>query len=464
MNKFLKKAVSIVCAAVLALGFSGCGLFKEDKAITAYEIAVKNGFVGTEAEWLESLKGANGEDAEQYDIKQLYEAAKAEGGYSGSFLDFLKEYLQLNVVEDNDTEMIANNVFSVVSINCGFKKTVKVSGGWMGGTTTKEEIYASAGSGVIVDVNKQAGNATIVTNYHVIYDSESNTSNHISDEIYVYPYGAFNGFSSTTGKDENGDGIKVRYVGGAMDYDIAILAIEGSEYIKNSDVQAAKIGDSDTVKVGEKVFAIGNPGNAGISVTSGVVSVDSEYISMYSSDGKYREVSYRVMRTDAAINSGNSGGALFNAYGELIGITNAKSVEDGVDNMCYALPITSVGYLCDNIIDNGGVLQKATLGIMTQLTDSEAHLVDGEVVMKETCVVVQVNEGVIAHGKLKVGDVLEAITIKGKTVELQRRYYLNDLLLSVRKGDSIVLRVLRDGSSVDVTFIFDKDGYFSTMS
>jgi serine protease Do len=170
------------------------------------------------------------------------------------------------------------------------------------------------------------------------------------------------------------------------------------------------------------------------------------------------------MRTDAAINSGNSGGGLFNADGELIGIANARRVKEGIQDICFALPITSVNYLYENIMDNGGVLKKATLGIVTQLTDSEGHLVDGRVTMQETFVVVQVEQGMIAYGKLKVGDIVQAMTMKGERFELQRRYRLNDLLLSVRKNESIVMHVLRDGKNVDIAMTFDKDAYFTTMS
>ena len=71
------------------------------------------------------------------------------------------------------------------------------------------------------------------------------------------------------------------------------------------------------------------------------------------------------MRTDAPINHGNSGGGLYNAQGELIGITNAKNVEDETDNMGYALPITQVEYLVKNMLDNGGYVSRAMLGITT---------------------------------------------------------------------------------------------------
>lgn len=282
MNKIIKNVLAVASAtlmaasafALIAIGVDA--LKKEDTVINAYEIAQQNGFEGTEEEWLASLRGVNGEDAEQISINDVYEEAQ-KNGYTGTFLDFLKEYLSVEMQDNHNTEMIAKNALSVVSINCSFKKNVIVNGGgWWGGTTTQEKLYTAAGSGVIIDLNKEAGNAYIVTNYHVIYDSESLTANKISDEIYLYTYGAFNGFSKQTGKDEGGDGIKATYVGGAMDYDIALLKVEGSEILRGSEVTEAKIGDSQDVQVGENVFAIGNPDGAGISVTNGLISVDSE--------------------------------------------------------------------------------------------------------------------------------------------------------------------------------------------
>lgn len=462
MKQTVKKVLSLFCAAVMAMGFTGCEFDQKEK-ITAYQIAVQHGFVGTEEEWLQSLKGANGKDAEQIKINDLYEAAQ-NAGYKGNFLEFLKEYVQLDVTPNNDTTTIAENMFSVVSINSGFRKTEKVSGGWLGSTTTEESVYTLAGSGVIIDLNKEAGNATIITNYHVVYHYESNTSTQISDSIYVYPYGAYNGYNLATGKDEDGEGIKARYVGGAMDYDIAILQIEGSEYIRNNYVSVAKIGDSNQVKAGEKVYVIGNPKNEGIAVTGGLISVDSEYIAMESLDGKNREVRHRVIRTDAAINGGASGGALFNAYGQLIGIPSAKNTSQGIDNLGYALPISSAQHLWNNLLDNGGVLKLATMGIVTLLTDTDADLVNGEVVWKEKNVVTKVIADSLAYGKIKVGDVILSATFKGEKTDITRRYYLNDLLMDVRKGDFVTFTLLRDGSEMEITLTFDEDKYFTVMS
>ncbi len=463
--KLLTRVAATFGAMTMAVGVTGCD-FSKKEIINAYDIAVQQGFTGTEEEWLRSLKGADGEDAKELDINDIYQAAQ-ENGYEGSFFDFLEEYLDADVREDNDTEKIAENITSVVSIYCGFTKTQTVGGGWFGPAQTQNYVYSSAGSGVIIDLNKQAGSALIVTNYHVVYDASCNTSNHISDSIYLYTYGALNMFSTTTGKDEGGDGIKATYVGGAMDYDIAILKVEGSEFIQNNPVCEAEIGDSESLSVGEKVFAIGNPDGAGIAVTSGVISVESEYIRMSSTDGA-RAVEYRVMRTDAAINHGNSGGALFDAQGKLIGITNAKNVDDEVDNMGYALPITPVKYLWENLLDNGGVVKRAMLGVSVSTSASEARLENGTLKIYEEFHVysTKIEPTAAAYNKLQFGDVFKAMTIipegeaEGEKVMLTRRFQCTDQLLKVRKGDTVIVTVVRDGTEMDIKIVYDQDSYF----
>ena len=395
MRKIFKIFLAIACFGVAAVGGVACA----EERITAYEIAVQNGFQGTEAEWLLSLHGANGEDGEDLDAEKLYQTA-LENGYEGSFLDFCTT-LNITVSENNDTRTIAENVRSVVSVFCNYTVTSQ-SNGWFGSTDSKS--YGSqAGSGVIVDLNKEAGNALIITNYHVIYNGESDEKG-ILKNIWVYPYGAYNRFSSEKG-DESGDGIKATYVGGAMDYDIAILKVEGSEYIKNSQVTEAKFGNSDTVQLGEETFVIGNPAGAGIAVTNGIVSVDSEYISMAAldnrdtnRDGYVDGVSFRVMRTSAAINSGNSGGGLFNAKGELIGIVNAKSGGSSTDNMGYALPITSVKAVYENVLaNNKSAVLRAMLGITVSVTSSQAVLDEnGQLCIQEEFSVSRANSASMA--------------------------------------------------------------------
>lgn len=484
MKKMIKSVLALTCAAIAAVGFVGC-----NQIVNAYDIAVKNGFKGTEAEWLASLNGTNGEDGSDLKIQDVYEEAKA-AGYEGTFLQFLKEYLSVDIAENNDTETIAKNVSSVVSVCCAFTTTTTYRGqGWFNGTVTKTVIEASAaaGSGVVIDLDKEQGSALVVTNYHVLYSLGVDTENDISDCIYLYPYGARNLFTSggeldqTTGKyllsdvnkdgkvdkndqgDMGGDGIKATFVGGAMDYDIALLRVENSEYLKTSAVTRATFGDSDKATVGEKVYAIGNANGMGISVTSGVVSVESETIEMSALDNANEKIYYRVIRTDAAINHGNSGGALFNANGELIGITNAKNVEEETDNMGYALPITQVKNLIENIRANGGAVQRAMLGVTMRTTASSASFNDsGKLVITEEITVESISSGASAEGKLQVGDVVKAFVKDGETTVLTRSHMLNDLLLTVRKGDTITLKVIRgeNKQETDVTITFDNDNYF----
>ena len=457
MKKIYKGILACLCAAVTAIGFVGCG------AESAYDIAVKNGFIGDEKAWLESLRGENGEDAEDITAYDLYETAKEQAGYTGSFLDFCKE-LGVDLAGENDTRQIAENMMSVVGVYCGFSKT-----------TGKGLTYStSMGSGVIIDLNKEAGNALIVTNYHVIYNNASNAENGICDTIYLYLYGAVNRFSPEKG-DLQGNGMQARFIGGAMDYDIALLVVEGNEYLRKSAATEAEIGSSEALKEGEKVFAIGNPEGAGISVNSGLVSVKSEYISIgalddrdTNKDGYADEVSYRVIRTDAAINGGNSGGALFNARGELVGITNAKNVGEEMDNMGYALPIDQVMTVCDNIQDNGGVVKRAMLGVMVSVEDGVASFEgDGLTLTEKVTVAESASRGSAAYKKLFEGDVflwIQVIKADGSTGEkvmIDRQYKLNDALLTVRKGDTVKLGISRDGSEVEKEISYFKADYFT---
>lgn len=464
MKKIWKGVVSLFCAVTLSLGFASCKTIY----INAYDIAVKNGFTGTEEEWLRSLHGSNGKDgadAPALTFEDLYETAK-KAGYTGSLLDFCME-VGVNIVEENDTAQIAQSVSSVVSITCAFEENKKE--GW-GMASTSKYYGASAGSGVVVDINKEAGTAYIITNYHVVYDAKCNTPNHIANRIYLYAYGALNLFNTQTGYDTTGDYMEATYVGGAMDYDIAILKVEGSETLKKSALRAAKVGSSDDVRVGEKTYVVGNPEGAGIAVTGGAVSVASEYITMSATDNENRSVSYRVIRTDAAVNGGNSGGALYNAKGELIGIVNAKSVGEDTDNMGYALPISQVKEVCKNIVDNGGVVKRAMLGVTVSTSETQVSFDEnGDLITEETFVIAEAAvKGAAAYDKLKVGDIFRYIQINdGEKVYLTRQYQLHDKLLSVRKGDTVILGMTRQDNNagdIEVEIVYDSDAYFTTYA
>ena len=463
MKKVMKTIFAGLCATTFLFGASACGM-------SAYDIAVKNGYKGTEQEWLAALQGQDGKDGQSLTAKDLYNEALADG-FTGTYLEFCQNVLGVNVHENNNVDAIAKNVTSVVSIYCGFSKNTYTGGmgGFVGGILggggeTQTQYYSSAGAGVIIDLDKATGSALIVTNYHVIYDADSTARGGISDSIYLYTYGALNGFDPEKG-DLIGNGMRATYVGGAMEYDIAVLSVTNSEYLKTCVATEAVFSDSDDVQVGERVFAVGNPDGAGIAVTGGIISVESEYIQMTSSDG-VNVVQHRVIRTDAAINSGNSGGALFNAEGELIGITNAKNASSDVDNMGYALPSSHVENLVDNINANRAYscARVATLGIMVQIVKSSAYYDEsGRLRILEEFEVVSVLETCASKDVLRPGDSMKAICVNGgEWTTFTRQYQLLDQLLCVRKGDTVELKV-QDSNGLErvVTIHFNDDAYFT---
>ena len=241
---------------------------------------------------------------------------------------------------DKPSASVKNPILSAVSIRCGFYENQYA---WNGAVTGTKET-ASAGSGVIYKLDKENGDAYIITNYHVVFNGNSTTG--ISDRIYVYLYGM-----EMMNSDGNTYAIPAAYVGGSMNYDIAVLKITGSEILKNSNAVEATVANSDEVSILDTAIAIGNPGAAGLSATSGCINVDSEEITVgFDTASGTVSVTLRVMRTDAAVNSGNSGGGLFNEKGELIGIVNAKDADDSVDNIGYAIPSNIARAIADNAI------------------------------------------------------------------------------------------------------------------
>lgn len=185
-----------------------------------------------------------------------------------------------------------------------------------------------------------------------------------------------------------------------------------------------------------------------------MVSVDSEYIAMTAADGA-TAVKFRVMRVDTAVNSGNSGGGLYNDKGELIGIVNAKIVDDGVENIGYAIPSNVAVSIAENIIDycygtDIERVQRAMLGVQITTDDSKAvyDTSTGKITIKETVSIYSVEEGTLAYGVLRADDVLVSATVNGKTVMITRQHHVIDMMLDARVGDVVSFTVLRAGSEI----------------
>ena len=318
----------------------------------------------------------------------------------------------------------------------------------VGGIATTSKAYFS-GAGVIYKLDKNRGEAYIITNYHVVYEGTSTSLNQISQDITVYLYG----------QESSDYGIKATYIGGSMNYDLAVLKVENSKVLMESNAQAVSISDSDKLNVLDTAIAIGNPEGAGLSATVGYINVDSEYItlSMNTPQGT-KDIDLRVMRLDAAVNSGNSGGGLFNDTGELIGIVNAKSGDTKVDNIGYAIPSNVVRAVADNIIHycdktNKESVYRVLLGVT--VTPSKQYTVydpeTGTLEKREEVSVSEVSQGGGVAGLLQSGDIINSITIDGVTHEVYRLHHVVDSMLDARVGSSVVMNITRNGTAMDVT-------------
>lgn len=324
-------------------------------------------------------------------------------------------------------------VLSVVSIAAEFEQT---SSSLLRPTTHK---YHQYGSGVIYKMDKEKGDAYIITNYHVISSASDNSKSKIARNISLYIYGM-----------EFADyAIKAEFVGGSMTNDLAVLKVSASPVLMSSIATAADIADSNKVAILETAIAIGNPDAAGISATLGYISVDSETISILGADDR-TVLSLRVIRTDTAINPGNSGGGLFNDKGELIGIVNAKDRSN--EGMGYAIPSNVAKAMADNIIDNcdGNTKTSAKTARIGVTVNAEKTFAiydqeSGKVMKQETVTVGYITSSSIMTNLLKLDDEITSIKIGGVEYSITRTFQLGETLINARVGDTVEFNIVRDG-------------------
>ncbi len=351
--------------------------------------------------------------------------------------------ITINSSSQNEIMAAAKSLLSSVSIIANFEANVMS----FGRPTGQVKQYRSAGSGVIYRLDKNAGDAYVITNYHVVYDSSSNAANKISQNIDIFLYG----------QQHEKYKIDAEYIGGSMAYDIAVLKVDASTVLMQSEAIAIDAADSDDVCVLETAIAIGNPEGNGISATVGHVNVDSEYISMLGADNT-TAVEYRVIRVDTAVNSGNSGGGLFNDKGELIGIVNAKMSDSTVDNIGYAIPSNVALAVAENIIyycdgtDNECVY-RCIMGISVNSISSAAKYdtETGKVHIIEKIAVGEVESNSFVKDYLQTGDIINSITIDGVKHEVTRLHNVIDSMLNARVGSRVVINISRTESGESVT-------------
>ena len=257
-----------------------------------------------------------------------------------------------------------------------------------------------------------------------------------------------------------GPAIPATFIGGSMTMDLAVLKVDGSRTLAESNAAAVTVADSGDVSILETAIAIGNPASGGLSATVGCINVDSEYIEITGADG-VSTIELRLFRIDTAVNNGNSGGGLFNDRGELIGIVNAKMSSTTVDNIGYAIPSNIAKYVADNVIHycDGTKLEnpyKYKFGVTIE--SSELYTVydeqTGKVHKRETVTVSAVNAGSIGAGAFEVGDVLKSITIDGVRYEINRSFILIDCMYNIFAESEVTVEVERGGETVTLEFSF----------
>lgn len=270
--------------------------------------------------------------------------------------------------------------------------------------------YQASGSGFII-----TSDGYILTNYHVIEGSDTVTVATYDDETYD---------AKIIGYDESND--------------IAVLKIEAE------NLKPVTFGDSDKLRVGDTVYAIGNPlGELTFSLTRGIVSALSRNVKTGT------RTSMNLIQTDCAINSGNSGGALFNTRGEVIGITNAKysssgfSSEAEIDNIGFAIPVNSVTRIVTSIIENGYVL-KPYIGIMVSPLSEETSSITG---IKAGAVVQDVTEGAPAdEAGVKIHDVI----VKVNNTDIKDSNELVQVISKADPGDVMTFYIYRQGEEIQL--------------
>ncbi|MEZ9338902.1 Do family serine endopeptidase [Vibrio splendidus] len=281
---------------------------------------------------------------------------------------------------------------------------------FFGPEQTRERPFRGLGSGVIIDAKK----GHIVTNYHVINGA---------DDIKV--------------KLHDGREYDAELIGGDQMSDIALLKLETAK-----NLTQIKVADSDKLRVGDFSVAIGNPFGLGQTVTSGIVSALGR-------SGLNLENFENFIQTDAAINSGNSGGALVNLNGELIGINTAILGPNGGNvGIGFAIPSNMMKNLTEQILDFGEV-KRGMLGVQGGEVTSELAEALGYESSKGAFVSQIVPDSAADKAGLKAGDVI--VSINGKRIDTFSE--LRAKVATLGAGKKIELGVVRDGKNMtfDVT-------------
>lgn len=316
----------------------------------------------------------------------------------------------INLKDYSNTAIaVANKVLpSIVGITVEYKVN-----SLFGGTSTSQ----GSGSGIIV-----SSDGYILTNNHVVNSTSSSSYYQITEATKV-----------TVKLYNDETEYEAKIVGSDTQTDLAVIKIE------KTGLTAAQLGDSDSVQVGEFAMAIGNPLGLQSSISCGIVSAKNREV-----NDSETGITYNLIQTDAAINSGNSGGALVNADGNVIGINTLKLSGTGVEGIGFAIPINSTLDVYNELKTNGKI-SRPYIGIggidITEALAKQNNLVIGVYVKTID------NFSAAEKAGLKIGDVIiEADGTKIKTMD-----ELNEIKNKHKVGDKMTLKINRDGKEKEIT-------------
>ena len=325
---------------------------------------------------------------------------------------------QVNLSNYSDTAVYAANKILPSIVGIKLEYTVNNSMLQMFGKSSSRTATAT-GSGIIISED-----GYILTNNHVVSSSSS------SSNSSYYQVSEASKLTVTLFNDDTEYEAKI--VGKDEQTDLAVIKIE------KSGLSKAEFADSDSIKVGEFAMAVGNPIGMQSSVTCGIVSAVNRQVT--DSDGKQ----YTLIQTDAAINSGNSGGALVNSEGKVIGINTLKLSGTGIEGMGFAIPINSTTDITSQLIQYSKV-KRPYIGItgidLNEETAKTYNLVTGVYVKS----VEDFSSGEKAG--IKAGDVI----IEADGTKISSMDDLNKIKNSHKIGDEMKIKVNRNGQEKDLT-------------
>lgn len=320
------------------------------------------------------------------------------------------------------TTDITSAVEKVSDAVVGITNIQEVADFWTRQSSTQE---AGSGSGVIYKVENDR--AFIITNYHVVEGAKQ-------IEVTL------------------ADGMKedAKLVGGDIWTDLAVISIDS----KNIDT-VASFGDSDVLKQGETVIAIGNPLGLDFygSVTTGVISGKDRAVPVDLNADGHVDWETEVLQTDAAINPGNSGGALVNIAGDLVGINSMKIAQSAIEGLGFSIPINTVIPIVQELEQNGEV-RRPTMGIgLLDLTDVPAFYQQQTLKLPEEVttgvVVSEVVQGSPAH---KSGIEQYDVIVEMGNKKIENSIHLRQFLYNeVDVGDTIEMKLYRQGKLINLT-------------